>query len=157
MKKNAIWTALLIMTVALSSCDSSVLYDESLRVDEKGWNMDEKLEYKFDVEDTAQTYICSIDIRNCNDYAYSNIYFFISTIYPNGQVSVDTNIEFQLAQPDGKWLGRESGHYIDGRYPLCYFRFPEKGSYQFIIQHAMRDTLLRGIKEIGIHIESAEK
>ena len=93
------------------------------------------------------------DIRNKNDYAYSNIYFYINTIYSNGEVAVDTNIEFQLAMPDGQWLGKQSGGYVDGRYPLGYIRFPEKGKYQFVIKHAMRDTALAGIKDVGMHIE----
>ncbi|MBR3529272.1 MAG: gliding motility lipoprotein GldH [Bacteroidales bacterium] len=145
--------ALLIGLLVFAACDSKVFYDETCRVDEQGWNMDDKLVYNIDVDDTAQTYLCCLDVRVRNDYPYSNIYFFLSTVYPNGDVAVDTNIEFQLAAPDGKWMGREQGRYVDGRYPFCYFRFPERGSYQFVLRHAMRDTLLRGVKDVGLHIE----
>ena len=89
--------ALLIGLLVFAACDSKVFYDETCRVDEQGWNMDDKLVYNIDVDDTAQTYLCCLDVRVRNDYPYSNIYFFLSTVYPNGDVAVDTNIEFQLA------------------------------------------------------------
>ncbi|MBO4306866.1 MAG: gliding motility lipoprotein GldH [Bacteroidales bacterium] len=149
-------TAILIAAMALllvAACDRSVVYDEHFTVDENGWNMDEPIVFNIEAEDTSETCLCFLDIRNRNDYAFSNIFFFITTIYPNGEIAADTNIEFQLAMPDGKWLGKESGRYVDGRYPLCYFHFPEKGKYQFVIHHAMRDTLLAGIKDIGMHVE----
>lgn len=145
--------ALLFALLVFAACDSKVFYDETCRVDEQGWNMDDKLVYNIDVDDTTQTYLCCLDVRVRNDYPYSNIYFFLSTIYPNGDVAVDTNIEFQLAAPDGKWMGREQGRYVDGRYPFCYFHFPEAGSYQFVLRHAMRDSLLPGVKDVGLHIE----
>ncbi len=148
---------LLLVALTLGACDSSVLYDESHRVDEQGWRMDDSLVYNIETDDTTQTYLCCMDVRVRNDYPYANIYFFLSTIYPNGDIAVDTNIEFQLAAPDGKWLGKEQGRYVDGRYPFCYFHFPQPGRYQFVIRHAMRDTLLRGVKDIGMHIEKIEK
>ena len=144
---------LLPFLLFVAACDSDELYNENHHIDEKGWHLDDKLVFNIDAEDTTQTYLCCLDIRNRNDYAFSNIYFYISTIYPDGSVAVDTNIEFQLAERDGRWLGKYNGRYVDGRYPFCYFHFPQKGSYQFIIQHAMRDTLLQGIKNIGLHIE----
>lgn len=139
-----------------AACDSDVLYNENMHIDEEGWNMDSPLVFNLEADDTGSTYLCCIDIRNRNDYPYSNIYFHISTIYPDGSMAADTNIEFQLAERDGRWLGKENGRYIDGRYPFCFFHFPQQGSYQFAVRHAMRDTLLPGIKNIGMHIEKID-
>ena len=140
---------LILLTVSLfaASCDRNELYNESRHIDKQGWNMDDKLVFDLEANDTNSTYLCCIDIRNRNDYPYSNIYFFITTIYPDGSVAADTNIEFKLAERDGRWLGKESGRYVDGRYPFCYFHFPQQGNYQFIISHAMREKEKRGIKE----------
>lgn len=153
-KKQTFAILLLALTI-FTSCDPNVLYNEDKHIDEKGWNMDNPLIFNLDVDDTSSTYLCCLDIRNRNDYAYSNIYFHITTIYPDGSVAADTNIEFQLAERNGRWLGKENGRYVDGRYPFCYFHFPMQGSYQFVVHHAMRDTLLPGIKNIGMHIEGA--
>lgn len=148
---------ILLPLLLLAACAPNEVYNESHRIDDDGWNMNDKQVFNFEAEDTTQTYLCCLDIRNRNDYAFSNIYFFISTIYPDGSIAVDTNIEFQLAERDGRWLGKDNGRYVDGRYPFCYFHFPQKGSYQFVIQHAMRDSILQGIKNIGLHIEKIEQ
>ena len=72
---------LILLTVSLfaASCDRNELYNESRHIDEQGWNMDDKLVFDLEANDTNSTYLCCIDIRNRNDYPYSNIYFFITT------------------------------------------------------------------------------
>ncbi len=140
----------------LAACDSSVMYSDSKRIDDKGWNASDKLIFNCEVEDTTGNYLCCLDIRNSIDYSYSNIYFFIKTIYPDGTIAVDTNVEFSLAERDGRWRGRQSGRYIDGRYPLCAFHFPQKGIYQFVVSHAMRDTILAGMHDVGMTIQKLD-
>ena len=71
-------------------------------------------------------------------------------------IAVDTNVEFSLAERDGRWRGRQSGRYIDGRYPLCAFHFPQKGIYQFVVSHAMRDTILAGMHDVGMTIQKLD-
>lgn len=142
----------LLLVLTLVACDRNVVYDESHRIDEEGWDASNKLVFNYDADDTASTYLCCFDIRNCDDYPYSNVYFNIKTIYPDGAVAVDTNLQFILAEKDGRWLGRESGRYIDGRYPFCFFKFPQRGSYQFVVSHAMRDTVLTGIRDVSFVI-----
>lgn len=149
---NIKYLTIYIILLLVAACDSSVVYDDSQRVDEDGWNASESLVFNYKAEDTQSTYLCCFDIRNMNDYPYSNIYFNIKTIYPDGAIAVDTNLQFVLAENDGSWLGRESGRYIDGRYPFCYFKFPQKGNYLFVVTHAMRDTTLPGIKNVGFVI-----
>jgi len=136
------------------SCDSSVVYSDDMRVDEQGWNAADALVFNMTADDTVNTFLCCLDIRNTFDYPFSNIYFNIKTIYPDGALAVDTNIQFVLADPDGRWRGKQSGKYIDGRYPFCYIHFPQKGNYRFEVSHAMRDTVLTGIKSVGMAVVS---
>lgn len=143
----------LAVCLFFASCDSSVLYNHSCRISDDGWNASDELLFNVEASDTTQTYLCCIDLRNGNDYPFSNIYFSIKTVFPDGSVAADTNMEFMLAEPDGRWLGKQTGSYVDGRYPFGYFRFPQTGQYQFVITHAMRDSVLTGIKNVGLHIE----
>ena len=158
-RKKSLWavgTTMLTLAacmMAMASCDSSVVYDESHHIDSKGWNAANTLMFNYEATDTSNTYLCFLDIRNTDSYPYSNLYLSIKTIYPDGAVAIDTNIEFILAEKDGRWRGRKDGEYIDGRYPLCYFHFPEKGLYQFQVSHAMRDSVLGGIKDITMIVK----
>ncbi len=147
------WPLALCLALLLTGCDSSVMYHETKHIADDGWDMDDELVFNLETEDTASTYVCYIDLRNLNAYPYSNIYFNVKTLYPDGAVAADTNLEFTLAAPDGRWLGKTSGKYVDGRYPMCYFHFPQQGKYQFVIRHAMRDTVLQGVKDVALHVE----
>lgn len=110
---------------------------------------------KFDVliDDTLSFNDVYINIRNSGDYKYSNIYLFMSTIYPNQKISVDT-IECILANKEGKWLGKGLGDIKDNQMLLKKnVRFHQSGIYTFEFKQAMRIDDLEGIKSIGIRIE----
>ncbi|MBP5548288.1 MAG: gliding motility lipoprotein GldH [Bacteroidales bacterium] len=144
--------AFVVLATFFISCDRNVVFDEDRRVDEKGWHVSDALVFNYEATDTSNTFLCCIDLRNTIDYPFSNIYFSLKTIFPDGSVAADTNLHFILTEKDGRPLGRQNGRYIDGRYPFCYFHFPQQGVYQFVVEHAMRDTVLIGIKEVGISI-----
>lgn len=154
--KSYIYPVFAAVLSLLTACDPSVFYSNNHRVDEEGWNMNNKLCYDIDVTDTARLYTFYVDLRISSDYPYSNSFFFIDATFPDGGVATDT-LECPLADVDGRWYGHRSGHYIDNRYA---FRkniiFPSKGHYHFEIAHAMRDTNVVGIKSVGLRIEYAK-
>lgn len=150
--KNSCLT-LLIILLMLASCNSKQYYADDQRVDENGWHLNDKLYFNVEVDDTTAIYNFIINIRNTAHYPYSNTFLFINTTFPDGGIAHDT-LECPLADVDGRWYGKRTGHYIDNSY---YFRkhvvFPQKGRYSFEISHGMRDTAVVGIKNIGLHIE----
>lgn|SRR5574344_1115694 len=146
-----------LSTLLLCGCDRSVMFTDDQRVDEKGWNLKDKLYFDVDVTDTMKLYTFFVNLRVDNQYPYSNAFFFINTTFPDGGVAADT-LECPLADVDGRWYGKQTGRYIDNRY---VFRknmiFPAKGRYRFEIGHAMRDTNVVGIKNVGLRIEYSSK
>ena len=87
------------------------------------------------------------------NYRYSNLFVFLHTRMPNGNLTHDT-IECTLATPEGRWIGKGSGSMRDLRVPLNEnLRFPLKGMYHFEIEQAMREPVLKGISDIGLFIE----
>ncbi len=148
--------ALAALLLGLAACDRAVFYADSRRVDEQGWNMNEKLTFDVTVKDTTRLYSFFVDLRLASDYPYANTFFFIDTKFPDGGVAADT-VECPVAYPDGQWMGKYAGGYIDNRYS---FRknmiFPATGTYTFRIAHGMRDTNIVGIKNVGLRIEYAE-
>lgn len=154
-KRNLLLTALAV--VLLSGCAKGTFYDKHHTVDTEGWNMEEGLRFAVDIEDTQTPYDFYIDVRNAKDYAYSNLFLFITTTFPDKVERRDT-LECPLADAYGRWYGRQTNRYVDGRY-LLHQRviFPMKGTYTFQINHAMRDTVVTGIKNIGLHVETASR
>ncbi|HRS53829.1 MAG TPA: gliding motility lipoprotein GldH, partial [Bacteroidales bacterium] len=94
-------------------------------------------------------------IRNTSDYGFCNLFIFLKTLYPDGNNSIDT-IEFILAGPDGKWLGKGK-NIIDNKILLkTNLSFPKAGNYSFEFTQAMRENKLKGIEDIGIQIEKIQ-
>ena len=143
-----------IVTV-LSGCTDNTVYDKYQAVDKEGWSLDQDLRFSVDIDDTITPYDFYVDIRNTRDYAYSNLFLFITTTFPDKVERRDT-LECPLADLYGKWYGRQSSRHVDGRYLLHnHVIFPIKGTYTFQVSHAMRDTVLCGIKDVGLHVEKA--
>ncbi len=148
-----IFSVLLVSILALTACNHATFFSDHQRVDEEGWNMNDDVRFDVDIKDTSRMYDFYIDVRNLSDYPYSNLFLFITTTFPDHAVRRDT-LECPLADVYGNWYGKGAGKYIDGRYPLHgRVIFPQSGTYCFQIAHAMRDTNITGIKNIGLHIE----
>ena len=154
MRKVKIITILSALILLCVGCNKQVFYTNDQRVNVKGWNLKDKLTFDVDVKDTTRLYTFLVDLRLTTDYPYSNTFFFINTTFPDGGVAADT-LECPVATPEGQWIGKRTGGYIDNRY---IFRknmiFPSKGRYTFEIQHGMRDTNIIGIKNVGLRLVS---
>lgn len=141
------------LPLVLTACGGNAFYDESREVNEHGWLPTDSLVYDVTVDDTLTAFHFLVEVRNSINYPYANTFFFLRTTFPDGSVAQDT-LEFPLADPAGRWLGRRTGRYVDTRY---YFRrnarFPMPGTYRFAIANGMRDSAITGIKDIGFRIE----
>lgn len=137
----------------LTACNNDVYYDEHCSVDENGWDLSDNATFTVEIDDTTQYYNIFFDLRVNVTYPYANAFFFITTHFPDSTFAADT-LECPLADPTGKWYGRNSGRYVDNRY---FFRrntrFPMAGSYQIVVTHGMRNKQISGIKDIGLRLE----
>ncbi len=145
-----------IFLLLLTACDSTGLYDESRDIEGGEWDISERLAFDFEVPDTVTKYNFYFNIRNTDDYPYSNIYVFFRTTFPDGKIAVDT-VEFPLADPSGRWYGKGQGDVHDCRLVFRQgVRFPVAGKYHMEVEQAMRMEALPGVINAGIRIERAE-
>lgn len=158
MKRIFTYMVCLLAAMALTACDGSVYYDESRSVDEHGWLPQDSVCLDVEVDDTTHLFNFLVEVRNSVEYPYSNTFLFIGTTFPDGSVARDT-MECPLADPEGRWLGKRTGRYVDTRYRLRggSARFPMKGRYHFAITNGMRDSAISGIKDIGLRVEYSGK
>ena len=158
MKRIFTYMVYLLAAMALTACDGSVYYDESRSVDEHGWLPQDSVCFDVEVDDTTHLFNFLVEVRNSVEYPDSNTVLFIGTTFPDGSVARDT-MECPLADPEGRWLGKRTGRYVDTRYRLRggSARFPMKGRYHFAITNGMRDSAISGIKDIGLRVEYSGK
>lgn len=145
--------AVFLSVVGLTSCGKKFFYDDVQALPNEGWNKNQKLRFEMEVNDTISTFQFAMHIRNDMNYRYSNVYFFLETQFPNGNITRDT-LECIVADAYGKWLGSGYGKLKQNLIVLNpSIRFPLRGKYTFDVQHAMREEVLQGITDIGLHVE----
>jgi gliding motility-associated lipoprotein GldH len=142
---------------ALTSCDNTRMFEENKEVPEGDWDITEQIAFDFEVPDTTTFYNFYFNVRNTDDYPFSNLYVFSHIEFPNGKTGTDT-IELPLTNPDGSWIGNGQGDIHDCQ--LIFrknVRFPVAGKYHMEIEQAMRMEKLPGVKNVGIRIERSEE
>lgn len=143
----------IITGVGMTGCNSDLVFHQNKTIPGNVWHKDSIVSFYVDVKDSVSTYDFYLNLRHTRDYRYSNIYFFIETIFPDGRYTRDT-VEFILADRQGKWYGKGYGSVKDYRVMLKHgVRFPVKGIYGFLFEQAMREEELKNITDIGISLE----
>lgn len=144
---------IVLVTVLLASCSNDKLYNESVVIPDAKWDMNNIPFFDVTVSDTLSDYAFYLNIRHLENYRYSNLYVFLHTEFPNGNITHDT-IECTFARPDGSWMSKGSGTIRAAKILLnSVLRFPLSGIYHFEIEQAMRDEVLNGITDIGLCFE----
>lgn len=133
--------------VWMTSCSTDTVYSQFRSIPSEKWHMDSAVSFDYPVSDTAVDYRLIVNIRHTECYPYQNMWLFIEDSLRN-----DT-IEFYLANDRGQWLGDKHHGFIDMPVLLDDHRvYPDSGTYHLTIRHGMRDSVLRGVADIGIEV-----
>ncbi len=140
--------------LSLLSCDSNKVFEEYIEVENANWKKENVASFEIEIKDTITAHNLYINIRNTGNYAYSNLYLFVTMEGPNGSLLKDT-VNCILADSRGKWLGKGIGDLWDLKIPYVGgFKFAQKGKYLVSLEQAMRvDDGLNGITDVGLRIE----
>lgn len=91
-------------------------------------------------------------LRHTPSYPYDNMYVFLTTVYPQGQIKTDT-VNLLLADAKGIWLGSGMGDLYDLKIPLKrQFRFSKAGTYKIQLVQAMDIDPLPEIVDVGFEL-----
>ena len=156
--------SLLLSVILLSSCSDSLVYSEYKATSNGAWGKDDIKEFEISEMDSIASHDVFILIRNDNTFPYSNLFVIAEFNTPDDRVIRDT-LEFEMAEPDGKWLGKGFGSVFENK--LWYKEnivFSNPGVYKIELAHAMRqngkvdgiDNLI-GITDVGIEVERREQ
>lgn len=148
----------IISTFLLTSCDGNRVFDEYVSVG-TSWDKDTALTFKFQQPDSINKYNLFMNVRNTNEYQFRNLFLIVNMNFPNGNVVSDT-LEYDMAAPNGEWLGTGIGVKESKLWYKPNVRFPYEGTYEVTIRQAMRKInepkgiqSLKGISEVGFRIE----
>jgi gliding motility-associated lipoprotein GldH len=155
--KKFLYSTLMVLGILfLSACDDIRIFEENTTIPESGWDSANVVAFNVDIKDPSTPANFYINVRHAEGYPYSNLYLFIKTKFPNGKQSNDT-LECQLADENGKWMGKGAGDIYDNQIPFKRnVLFPQAGVYSFEIQQGMRTDKIPLIMDVGLRIEKAE-
>lgn len=148
------WFAIGLIAVAasFSSCRSDLVYSHFYTIPSGEWHADSVVRFDYQIDDAAADYRVLVYIRHTERYSYQNMWLFLGD-----SLHRDT-IEFYLADDRGQWLGDTHNGFIEMPVLLDENRhYADTGAYYIEVQHGMRDTLLRGITDVGVEIISNGK
>ncbi|UGS21157.1 gliding motility lipoprotein GldH [Flavobacterium cyclinae] len=158
-KINFIITLFVIMFFV--SCDKKQFFSEYKELDGT-WKKADTLRFTFDQNDTVNPYHLFLNVRNNNDYPFSNMYLIVTMKEPgkNPTIKVDT-LEYLMANPDGTLLGEGFSDIKESKlWYLENFKFKKAGKYNVEVVQAVRElgkvegvAELKGITELGLRIE----
>lgn len=145
------------LLLLLSSCNSNVVYTDSVAMKNKTWQLMNTPVLSVTITDTLNSNNLFFTLRTGSDYQFRNIFLFVTASSPDGRNITDT-LQYYLADDKGKWYGKGFGdvHELNLPYKSNVF-FPLKGNYIFKIQHGMRTEDLKGVYDIGMRIERVIK
>lgn len=160
MRKIILLTAISFLII---SCSNTAVFDEYKSVLNAEWHKDSIINLKFKPSDTISRNNLFINLRNNNDYQYSNLFLIVDIVFPNN-TSIKDTLEYEMTDTQGKFLGSGLTDLKENKLEYkTNVVFPISGEYNINIQQAMRKSgavdgieRLEGIIDVGIRIEKIE-
>jgi gliding motility-associated lipoprotein GldH len=161
MKTNKIsYIVFVFITFCIISCDSKRDYDSFISITNNSWERENTVSFNFKIKDTINKKDLFLNIRNNQEYSYSNLFLITTLNFPNGKKIVDT-LEYEMTDNSGRFLGKGFTGIKENK--LFYKEnvvFPMSGEYFVSVTQAMRKNgevngieSLKGITEVGFRIE----
>lgn len=157
----------LVILVSLSlpflySCTGNTVASDTTQMPTV-WELGAPVEFTLPNLQKETAYNVYLDIRNTNEYPFSNLFLVTTLQYPNGKKAIDT-LEYRMAAPNGQWLGTGLGSIKQIKLVFKeQLQFNEEGAYTLSITHAVRSNgsvegvkNLEGISDVGYSIEKSD-
>ena len=152
-----------ISLLLLISCDSSQVFDQYKSIENNEWESVNRINFKVNVIDTINKHHIFVNLRNNNNYEFSNLFLRTKIQFPNNFNVIDT-LEYEMTDANGKWLGEGFSDLKENKLTLKEnVLFSEKGTYIFSINQVMRKRNdvngtqpLKGVTDVGLRIEKVK-
>jgi gliding motility-associated lipoprotein GldH len=151
---------ILAVVLGMFSCTDHIVFDQYKNIDDHQWNKNSVLTFTFNSLDTVSRNNIYINIRNDQDYEFSNLFLIVGIKFPNAYRIIDT-LEYEMTDINGRFLGTGMSDIKENKLEYkTNVTFPVQGEYDITVQQAMRKDQnikglvhLRGITDVGIAIE----
>lgn len=136
-----------------ASCTNQIVYHSYEHFPKEGWRKNDTICLDLHITDSlpGQAEIIFL-IRNQTDYLYRDFHVTIQHNLPDTTQWKYYNLDFILADKEGRWSGSGIGGLYESSVSLGE-TYTHQGVYTFKIIHQMNDEYLTGISDIGLLIK----
>jgi len=156
--KNVFFISALILFIG-QSCTDDTLYMKTYKFENNQWQQNVKPTFKLSFPGDTITYDVIFTLRSTVDYAYNNIWLYITTSGPQCKELPESKsiigrspVEIKMAKANGEWIGSKSGTYIDHKLLFRQRRFC-KGDYSFKVEQAVTIGTLDELSDLTIEVK----
>ncbi|MFY7991610.1 MAG: gliding motility lipoprotein GldH [Fluviicola sp.] len=138
----------ILLALALGACSEQPVYTKSYTFNNNEWPQQVKPVFDVEIPDTTNFYTITIMLRTTTDYGYNNLWFFLHSKTPKGQIGKEP-IEIKIAHPDGSWIGEKSGTVVETKVQFAHRKFPQAGKYRFMFEQGITETVIKEVMDIS--------
>lgn len=152
------YIVILLFFIAMTSCDSSRVYEDFNDMDEAFWHLDSVQTFSFKIDDSERSYNVLATFRNASSYPYYNLYFQYTLQDSTGSILQQELKQVDLFDPiTGEPFGSGLGDLFDHAFVLKEnYMFEHAGTYSLSLEQYMRRDTLPFIMSVGSRVEFAE-
>ncbi len=155
--KRLLFLGALAASLLFFACQGNVIFEEEQKIPAGGWRYADTLNFSFPVTDTTLLYNLLLDFEYADTFPDQNLYVNLHTLFPDGK-RLHKMKSFEFFGPDGKPLGRCSGHTCRSTTMLqenAFFKLT--GTYMITIEQFGRREALAGVKSVALRVEKTGK
>lgn len=146
-------TCLIFMVlIVLTGCKEKHFFTKSVDINDQ-WSYDNPAVFNFNIKDNTKYYDMLLDVNHKDSFGYKNIYVKITTTFPD-KTSAENIISLNIANSKGAFLGNcSSGTCTETIELQKRFKFKSTGPHKISIHQHSRDSLLKGVKNLTMHLD----
>lgn len=139
----------------LSSCSDAAVFEKSFSFANEKWDQRVKPTFVIPIQDTSKMYDFTLTVRSTTDYKYSNLWVFMNTKTPNGEVAREP-FEIKTTYPDGTWIGKKTGTIVEHILHFKRRKLPQKGNYIFKLEQGITKNVVDEVLDISLIVTESK-
>jgi gliding motility-associated lipoprotein GldH len=148
----------IVLSCCMAACMPAPHYQDQKAIPGNAWNYNFKPKFTFTISDSTAQYQPYFIIRHTQAYPYNNIWMWMYIKTPGDTTATKARINIDLAEANGRWLGRGMGEIYEQRMPISLgdsVNLSRPGTYEVTLEQNMRINPLPDVLHVGLRVEKA--
>lgn len=155
-KQLYVAVCMVTLVVVSAACTNINIYERTEYFPTHTWADSVKPSFTFNITDTTRPYNLYIVLRHTDAYHFNNMWVNVTTQAPQGKPETQM-LELPLATNANGWLAKGMDDIFEHRIRINQYPVNLKlGTYQFTLQHTMRENPLTNVLNAGIRVERVQ-